>query len=73
MVDKTYIFSNSDLSSYKTYLTLSKGTNFAKKKKRFLKKKNANIIKIKGVFLLKGTFCKTAYVCTSLPNFKLLA
>ena len=71
MVDKTYIFSNSDLSSYKEYLVLSKGTNFAKKKKKIFEKKMH--IKIKGVFLLKGTFCKTAYVCTSLPNFELLA
>ena len=35
--------------------------------------KNADISKIKGVLVLKAIFSKTTYVCTCVPNFKLLA
>ena len=58
MVDKTYIFSNSGLSSYKTYLALSKGTHFAKRKKRFLKKEEQTLSKLRGSSYWKVLFTK---------------
>ena len=45
-----------------SYYCFEKGTILAKKKMLVFCKKNADISKIKGVVVLKGTFFKTTYV-----------
>ena len=74
MVYKTYIFINTNLSSYITwnrtkksqtellYYCFGKGTIFVKKM-LILCKKNTGISKIKGILVLKGLFSKTTYAC----------
>ena len=69
IVYKTYVFVNSNLSSYKNWkhssltIALSKGTIFAKKCRFFAK--NADISKIKRVYYIS--------MCTYVPNLKFLA